>query len=624
MPYFTNEEWQAILRNVADPKQGAAMIGCTRDAIGAIGRSLSDKAMEVVSIRDYDGAYGDGIHDDTTAFVKAINDITNSGQRATLHLPRATAWRLTKGLTVDISYVNFLQEGTPIDATELTSSICDAAFTFIGSETPNYPKNVAIIESIKIEGPGYGSGVNAFSFQQTGTPSGKRGTPGITVERCNIQKFAKGMTFGNSVYSMNLRSNDIYYCDICLDYPTGSDSGEAIQVFGGSLFNSRIMVKVGSGSVIELHAVHCDYTANTYGFDRRIFDIDGGRVYMFGGWLESTNHQEPLILVQGNGGVFKMFGGGCSLASVTAATPWASGTTYVANDRIWQVSSNTGYRWKCTTGGVSGGAEPAWTASPVYGVTTVVDNGVTWTFDGGIPNYIVEVNADTAEYASATFDGTFMHNLQTSSGHLAYTHGAGSGFASIRNRDGFNQHYCEYILGSAENQLRDGSFEEATLIDDVTIHNDTVLPTPSRTVGTNISIGVSAAQVRTGSQSLLATTGAGNKGSFMFVAPIEPGALGNFELYYKKPGAETGDISINHYYAVMDRNGNAIPVMKTYLQVAANDITFTADAVDWTRAAGIHTMVRAPHWATHTVVVVNMDAFPSANLYVDDVIMSVM
>jgi hypothetical protein len=110
----------------------------------------------------------------------------------------------------------------------------------------------------------------------------------------------------------------------------------------------------------------------------------------------------------------------------------------------------------------------------------------------------------------------------------------------------------------------------------------------------------------------------------MFIAPIVPGSLGNFELYYKKPGAETGDIEIKHYYAILELNPSGIPVLKTYEAVKVNSITFTTDTVDWTKSVGTHILRRSPHWATHSVVVVNMDAFPSANLYIDDVNLSVM
>ncbi len=626
MPYLSNEQWQAALRNVSDPHQGIALIGCTRDAVGAVGRSFAEKAMEVVSIRDYKHCYGDGIHDDTSAFVTALNDITNSGCRATLYLPKATKWVLTKGLTVDISYVNIFSEGAAIDCTSIASG---SAFTIIGSGTPNHPKNVAALWGLRPEGPGYGSGVNGFSFEQTGLPAGKRGTAGMSLYNTNVKDFSKGMTFGESAYNLCLYNTVVNYCDIGLDYPTGTDSGEAIRFTGGTISSCRILVKLGKGSVFHMSEMSFDYVAYTYGFDKRMFDIDGGRAYLDLCWLETANHQTPIVkiapvLSDGNGGTFMMHGGAFSFSTVTAATSWASGTTYVANDRVWQVASNTGYRWKCTVGGVSGGAEPAWTASPIVGVTTVVDNGVTWLFDGGIPDYLIEVEAGADTAATAILDGVFMHNLKTSSGRFVNTHGAGNGFTAVKNRGGFNVHSSEYILGDAENRLCDGSFEQATFIDDITIHNDTALPVTSRTVGTNISIGVSAAEARTGSQSLLATTGAGAKGSFMFIAPIVPGSLGNFELYYKKPGAETGDIEIKHYYAILELNPSGIPVLKTYEAVKVNSITFTADAVDWTKSVGTHILRRSPHWATHSVVVVNMDAFPSANLYIDDVNLSVM
>lgn len=61
----------AGIASTADASKGAALVGYKLDATGAVGRALSSRLEDVVSVKDF-GAVGDGVANDTAAFLAAF------------------------------------------------------------------------------------------------------------------------------------------------------------------------------------------------------------------------------------------------------------------------------------------------------------------------------------------------------------------------------------------------------------------------------------------------------------------------------------------------------------------------------------------------------------------------
>jgi len=89
---------------------------------------------------------------------------------------------------------------------------------------------------------------------------------------------------------------------------------------------------------------------------------------------------------------------------------WASGTTYVAGDRITPTTGN-GFYYEAINGGTSGGTEPTW---PIYLGETVDDNGISWEAKGYTNN---------ASAWQASYDYSIGQQVSVTVGGIAYLFG---------------------------------------------------------------------------------------------------------------------------------------------------------------------------------------------------------
>lgn len=239
---------------------------------------------------------------------------------------------------------------------------------------------------------------------------------------------------------------------------------------------------------------------------------------------------------------------------------------------------------------------------------------------GDVPaQYIVNCD-ESADGGGVFIYGTTLNAIKTQTFRFA----TGNGLVVLRHVGFINQWNMCRLLGEGQNRLADGGFELANIVDNWFITADTQ-PVTSRTNGTNIDLALSSAQKRTGSKSLLCTTGGSAPGRFAIAVPIQPGSVCNYECYHKKPGSETGRVFFRDYHAILGTNDSGVPtIMHNSSAITTRTYNFDSTPSDWDMAYGTTNCIRSPHWATHYVVEVDMDELKNANLYIDDFVISVM
>jgi hypothetical protein len=272
---------------------------------------------------------------------------------------------------------------------------------------------------------------------------------------------------------------------------------------------------------------------------------------------------------------------------------------------------------------VEGGA---YAAEPIYigsgnGATFVMHGG--WIVGTGANTQsIVSVNTTADQGGGAVFRDVFMNSIST-----ATYFATGTGRCTVSNTFSYDTRQNPLLLSAAGNLLTDGGFE-GTVVADAFIYSDTSAIT-SRVTGANIALTNSSTYARTGTKSLKAakTFGSGSACGFAIIGALQDkSSAANRKLYYKKPGTETGTVTVAYGYAnIQSSETTGVPYMyKTTLPSVAT-LTFTAAAVDWTLLYSGEPINVAPAWATHSVIVVNMISFVGpGNLYFDDVEITAM
>ncbi|HOK53563.1 MAG TPA: hypothetical protein PKV43_03805 [Armatimonadota bacterium] len=428
-----------------------------------------------------------------------------------------------------------------------------------------------------------------------------------------MQGFASGYKFGSNAYLTTIDGGAIENCNIAYEISGSlSNAGERMAIVGVTIGGCNKGISIATG---DLYIYNCSFD---YGYGP-IIEVISSKVYMFGCHLEDRYWPVPPIVVTGNGARLYMYGGtfghtnlvsttiaegGCDLNSPTI--PITSPVFNTPGKVLINASTFV------TFTGYSDGMLQGCSAHPAYSGGEAV---VKYIF----ADYII--NCDASAWAGGVvLDGCAFHYIRTESGRIA----TGGGPVIARNSYGYENWFSNRILGDAQNKLYDGGFEQVAISDDIFISGDTA-PITSRVTGINISLATSTAQARSGSRSLLITTGSGNTAKFAIAVPITLGAICNFEAYYRKPGNETGSVTVTSQYGTMKVNSNCVPeIMAKSSAISSKTITFTSTDVPWTKTQGIHVVKQAPNWATHFIIEFNLSAFKNAKLYLDDFIITEM
>lgn len=247
-------------------------------------------------------------------------------------------------------------------------------------------------------------------------------------------------------------------------------------------------------------------------------------------------------------------------------------------------------------------------------------NGSSFSWKGGellctgsntVPMVLCQVAA--LKGGGAFIDGVFQHNLG-SSVYFA----TGTGLVKNENVKTYDTSTLPTLVSDSLSLFVDGSFEDATL-PDVFITQDTVAIT-SRLTGTDIILSSSATSPRTGAKSLKAakTFGGGSAASFIAVAPLKIGEnYTGVRGWYAKNGAQTGNMFITHLFIAL-RDDKATPAILRSASGGQRTVTFSSATVPYTEFLISFESGRAPSWATHVGISVNMAGLGAGDVFFDD------
>lgn len=257
---------------------------------------------------------------------------------------------------------------------------------------------------------------------------------------------------------------------------------------------------------------------------------------------------------------------------------------------------------------------------------SVTGNGGIFSMRGGVlingdnPQPCSSMVNNTADAnGGAFFDGVQLHNLTTSSIFFA----EGTGKTVVKNSVGYyNLLSSSLLVSSNSNLMADGSFEESSFpVDNIFINDDTS-PIITKVTGTNIALTQSNTYFHSGSKSLKMNKQLGGSGSFCVAVPVPSRSIPSAQLFYKKPGSETGTIYITAVWANLSTNDKSVPVLLKASVIGGYTLNFTATPEDWTPLFWSFPELNMPSWATHFVFIINAVSFGTGIIYFDDFIVT--
>lgn len=349
-----------------------------------------------------------------------------------------------------------------------------------------------------------------------------------------LEAFAKGFEGQDAFYLSHMQNMMFYNNGIGFSQNAGTDSGETVTISKSAFANNYLAIYMADqGSELKVDSTSVSY-------NRQCVCIDGNNIRVY---LMNVHDEFRGANLAADNGNYALDG--------TTTDPRAP---VAGKDSYYYVGGTNCYLRK--TGGVidannSGGNGP-------YGwdnLCRVVDISSSADFIGVTPSNLANTNDKF---------GTGNGRI-----HFNETHIKPSELLPSRISDSANS-----------NVLLDGGFEQAQIVDNIFICRDTA-EIVDRLTGANISLSLSTAQKRNGSQSLLMTkaaTGAGNWGILLPIRRRERGIFSGYFYVDPTPGT-TGNMFISRYWVKYDRDEIAEPPVNTYTVGGTYKVVFIAATV---------------------------------------------
>lgn len=349
-----------------------------------------------------------------------------------------------------------------------------------------------------------------------------------------VEGWAKGFEGQDAFYLSHMQNMMFYNNGIGFSQNSGTDSGETVTISKSAFANNYLAIYMGDqGSELKVDSTSISY-------NRQAVCIDGNNIRVYLDKVHDEFRGANLVSDNGN---YALDGTGTDPRAPVAG-----------KDSYYYVGGTSSQLRK--TGGVidantSGGAGPyTWD-----NLCKVVDISSSADFIGTTPSNLANV---------ADKFGTGAGRI-----HFSETHIKPSELLPSRISD-----------SAHSNALLDGGFEQAQIVDNIFICRDTT-EISDRFTGTNISLSLSTAQKRSGTQSLLMTkpaTGAGNWGALLPIRRRERGIFSGY--FYVDPAASTtGNMFVSRYWVKYDRDEIAEPPVNTYTVPGVYRVVFVAATV---------------------------------------------
>jgi hypothetical protein len=508
-------------------------------------RFVSDRFGDVINVKDF-GAVGDGIANDAAAIQAAI-DVGGM-----IYFPQGT-YKCNSGLTVDPTKVALQGNGSTLNFSAMTSGTA-IAFGATGS-SEMFDHTRWSVSGLRLIGPSSSSTVDGVKLESVADKSTR-----VAFYNVEIKDFRTGIYALNRSYLCQFYSCKISFCDTGFWMPAAlNDAGENISFYGCTFANGDMLcVKMENGAG-DLRFVGCsfDYTGDG------LFLVNNGRVWCHSCHFEFLTTQmdviplrvaqnssdQGILCIDGATFIVQRTEANCTIAASTNEVSVNGGQPFANGDQV-TFSGLTG-----GGGGLSNGT--------VYFVINAQTNIFQLSLSSG--GSAIDITSDTSGVVTHYPDSTFsfvdvendghvvIENLFTSGTNLpAQVFKTGAGKIEMRGTKTFTNSFGPNRLSgeATENMLVDGGFEETSIKDLAWITEDTGTVS-NRHIGKNIVLQTSTAESRSGSRSLemeKTSFGSGADASFIIAAPVPAGASWCGRLFYKKAGAQTGNVFLSSVF----------------------------------------------------------------------------
>lgn len=257
------------------------------------------------------GAKGDGVTNDTSAFISMFNYLNayvgsepDKGLRYSVLLS-APNYKINSSLNnIKWGRYSILGNGSRLDFSSLTSGI---AMNIDGQLQPSFSQARVYFEGFEIVGNGKAGTVIGIYLNA----SSNYATAHSTFENISINNFSIGLSYGQNSYIDTWYSCNMYDCGTCIDRSSSLDSGENHGFIGCSFFNSNKFLNVAADCNMKF--IKCSIDYNT--IQATFYD---GQIFFENCHIEGANHASRQFQILGGSAnvTFK----DCNIAVTNATT----------------------------------------------------------------------------------------------------------------------------------------------------------------------------------------------------------------------------------------------------------------------------------------------------------------